>query len=200
MHGTRQENLKRVFMRAASEYMLKTEGKEFEIIDKELVSGLFLYFTDNPDSPYDLRKGIWLEGTIGTGKTTLMRVLREFMIQQRKGFRMDSAGEIACIYAGTGDLDTYTLNVNGYSEKPIELCIDELGREQLPANYFGNKLNVMQYILQQRYGYWQSKGLRTHVTTNLDTKKLKEKYEEYILDRCRQMFNIITLTGKSKRV
>lgn len=195
----KQAELKKIFMRVANEYMNKSEGKEFEIADKQLLNNLFLYFIGSSDSSYDLRKGLWLEGAIGTGKTTIMNVFREFLIERRKGFKMSTAGEIASIYSATGDLDTFTLNITGYSEKPIELCIDELGRELIPANYFGNKLNVMQYILQQRYGMWQSIGLKTHVTTNLDPKDIKSKYEDFIFDRCRQMYNVISLTGKSKR-
>jgi DNA replication protein DnaC len=186
-------------MRVANEYMLRSEGKTFEVTDKELINGLFLYFLGDLNSPYDIRKGLWLEGTVGTGKTTLMHIFRELMITQRRGFRMESAGEIACTYSATGDLDTYVMNITGYSGKPIELCIDELGREQLPATYFGNKLNVMQYLLQQRYGLWQSRGLRTHVTTNIDAKDVRDKYEDFILDRCKHMFNVVTIVGKSKR-
>jgi hypothetical protein len=79
---------------------------------------------------------------------------------------MSTAEEIANLYGVTGCLDVHINNVNGYSGKPLELCIDELGRERLPAIYFGNKLNVMRYILHQRYGLWRSRGVITHVTSN----------------------------------
>lgn len=186
-------------MRCANEYLTRCEGKRFEVYDRELLNGLFLYFVGSPDSPYDLRKGLWLGGSIGSGKTTLMSVFREFLITQRKGFLLTSATGICNDYSLTGNLETYVSNANGYSGKPITLCIDELGREQIPTMHFGNKLNVMQYILHQRYGLWQSQGIVTHVTTNLKSSGVESRYENYILDRCRHMFNTISINGKSKR-
>lgn len=191
--------LRQRFVRCANDYLLKCEGKPFEIYDKELIEGLFLYFIGSSDSPYDLRKGMWFDGTVGSGKTTLMRVFREFRVSLQKAFRMETAAEIASQYSATGQLDLYIRNADGYLEKPIALCIDELGREQLPAIHYGNKLNVMQHILQQRYGLWQSQGVITHVTTNLSPKEVIDKYEDFIFDRCRHMFNIVSFTGKSKR-
>ncbi len=186
-------------MQYANSYLARCEGKRFEVYDRELLNGLFLYFIGSSESPYDLRKGLWLEGSIGIGKTTLMHVFREFLVSFRKGFLVATASEIANVYSATGELDLYVNNTAGYSGKPIELCLDELGREQLPAMHFGNKLNVMQYILHQRYGLWQSRGIRTHVTTNLTADDVERKYEGFILDRCRHMFNIVTINGKSKR-
>ena len=184
-------------MQCANSYLARCEDKQFEVYNRELLNGLFLYFIGSPDSPYNLRKGLWLDGDIGVGKTTLMSVFRDFMVTMRKGFLLTTA--IGNDYSITGKLDTYVANVNGYSAKPITLCIDELGREQIPVMHFGNKLNVMQYILHQRYGLWQSSGVITHVTTNLKPQDVERRYESYILDRCRQMFNTVSINGKSKR-
>lgn len=194
-----ETQLKHLFMRCADGYLTRCEDKQFEICDSKLINSLFLYFIGSPNSPYDLRKGLWLDGAIGVGKTTLMNVFREFMMTFRKGFLLNTATNICNDYSVTGNLDIYINNISGYSGRPITICIDELGREQIPATYFGNKLNVMQHILHQRYGLWQSKGVITHVTTNLTWTKTLDRYEEFILDRCRQMFNMITVEGKSKR-
>ena len=186
-------------MKCANDYLARCEGIRFELYDRKLVNDLFLYFIGSADSPYDLRKGLWLEGPIGVGKTTLINVFRELMLTFRKGFLVTTATEIANVYSATGSLDTYINNANGYLGRPVNLCIDELGREQIPAMHFGNKLNVMQYLLQQRYGLWQSRGVITHATTNFDWRDIKNKYDDFILDRCRHMFNIVTVDGKSKR-
>lgn len=191
--------LKQLFVKCANEYLMRCEGKPFEVYDRTLLNGLFLYFTGSPNSPYDLRKGLWLEGIVGAGKTTLMNVFREFRVTFSKGFLLSTAAEIACGYSESGSLDTYVNNAHGYSRKPITLCVDELGREPIPAMHYGNKLNVMQHILHQRYNLWQSRGVVTHVTTNLTAKEIINRYDYYVFDRCRQMFNIITINGCSKR-
>lgn len=80
---------------------------------------------------------------------------------------------------------------------PRTVCFDELGREPLPAKYFGTELNVMQYILQCRYEL-RSECL-THLTTNLSLPELQQRYGGYIADRINEMFNVIELRGKSHR-
>ena len=79
------------------------------------------------------------------------------------------------------------------------MCFDELGRETIPANYYGQKLNVMQHILHIRYSLWQSTGVKTFITTNDDPSAIESKYGDFIRDRNREMFNIVLLQGKSRR-
>jgi hypothetical protein len=136
---------------------------------------------------------------LGVGKTTLVNVFREFLKKFRQGFLVNTASVISDSYCATGCLDTYISNKNGYTGKPVDLCIDELGREQIPAMHFGSKLNVMQYVLHQRYSLWQSGTALTHVTTNLTASDVLSRYDDFIFDRCRQMFNIINISGHSKR-
>ncbi len=190
---------KRRFIELANAYLERTEGRAFELTNPQLLGGLYSYFTAAADSPYDLRKGLWLDGPIGTGKTTLMRVFRELCLDQRRAYRMETSSEIACAFSTSGDLDVYTANLRGYSHRPLTLCIDELGREPLAASYYGTRFNVLQYVLQQRYTLWQTQGVITHVTTNLSADEVIDRYEDYIFDRCRHMFNIVTVEGRSKR-
>ena len=189
---------KRLLLRVAEDYLQRTEGISFRL-NALLVAKLYAYFTRQPDSELDIRKGLWLEGPIGTGKTTLMRVFHEFGKLHRQGFMLCTAAEIASAYGTSGSLDLYTANANGYSRRPVALCVDELGREQLPATHFGNRLNTLQYVLQQRYTLWQQGEAVTHVTTNLCAGEVRQLYGDFIFDRCRHMFNIVTLTGKSLR-
>lgn len=111
------------------------------------------------------------------------------------GFRIDSASFIANSFSmrGKDALELYTYN-NG---SPRMMCFDELGREPIPAKYFGTELNVMQYIFQCRYEL--RKEALTHATTNLSIKDLQLKYGAYIADRINEMFNVIELGGSSRR-
>ena len=60
--------LKQLFMQCANEHLVQAENKRFEVYDKEQLNGLFLYFIESEESPYSLHKGLWLDGSIGTGK------------------------------------------------------------------------------------------------------------------------------------
>lgn len=164
-----------------------------------LVGNLFDYFMDVENSSLDPHKGIWLMGSIGTGKTTLMSLFAEFMRNWGKGFKMHICSQIATDYASTGSLDAYTYNRDGFSGRAVPMCFDDLGREPEVSSYFGQRLNVMQHILHVRYWLWQNEGLRTFVTTNCTPDNLETIYGSFVRDRVREMFNVLVLDGASRR-
>lgn len=185
--------------------------------NKEIVNELFIYFMRLPGGAYDLDKGIWFAGPVGTGKTTLLNVfalfLREVFI---KGFKVFLAPMIAREYSEGTDLfntknlgenvdvvdvlDKYTNNKYGIDRYvPIELGIDELGKEVIPSYRYKQPLNVLEFILFTRYSLWQIHKMRTHITTNLSAKQVAEMYGIHIADRIREMFNVVTLDGPSRR-
>ena len=174
---------------------------DFKVDDdnRQVIADLFNYFLNIPGN-LDLNKGLWLEGDLGTGKSSLMQIFSKFMIARQKGFLIHICSYIVTQYAIKGDIDRYTYNEREYSRRsPVCMCFDELGREPIPGNHFGQKINVMQHILHVRYSLWQTEGLKTFVTTNLDADGIEELYDDYIRDRRKEMFNIIVLTGKSRR-
>lgn len=187
---------KRWFMYIAKQV---TKGA-FQIDDRnrDLVNDLFLYFHFQKGR-LDLRKGLWLEGPVGTGKSTLMQVFSQYLKSLQMGFRVYICSQVTTDYSLTGDLSRYLDNAGWSSSGPVPMCFDELGREPLPAKYYGTELNVMQHILHIRYSYWQIAGLRTFVTTNANGNDIERLYGDFIRDRRKEMFNIIPVTGDSRR-
>ena len=187
---------KRWFMYIAKQ---TTKGS-FQIDDrnKDLVNDLFLYFHFQKGR-LDLGKGLWLEGPVGTGKSTLMQVFSQYLKSLQMGFRVYICSQVTTDYSLTGDLSRYLDNAGWSSSGPVPMCFDELGREPLPAKYYGTELNVMQHILHIRYSYWQIAGLRTFVTTNANGNDIERLYGDFIRDRRKEMFNIIPVTGDSRR-
>ena len=152
----------------------------------------------------DRRKGFLFWGGIGTGKSTIIDIIRLFdkMSKGRNfngyhigGFKTITASYLANQYSDKGieALEHYTYN----KLNPITLAIDELGREPCPAKYFGTEMNVLQYLLHCSYEL-RSECI-THVTTNLSPKEIQSKYGSYIADRINEMFNIIEVPGNSRR-
>lgn len=199
MEDTRKVDLtpyKAWFMHVAH----KETGGRF-IVDetnREIVNDLFLYFHKLPGK-LDSRKGIWLEGHIGTGKSTLLNVFSAYMQSLKIGFKVYICSHVTTLYSIDGNLDLFLENRNGLNHGPVDMGFDELGREPNPASYYGNKMNVFEHILHIRYHYWQTQGVKTFISTNMDAKQLGEKYGDYIRDRRKEMFNIIPVTGKSRR-
>lgn len=187
---------KRAFLSLANQQVEK--GFAIDANNRKVVGDLFSYFCDI-ESSLDPRKGLWLMGDVGTGKTTLMRLFAEFARERSQGFKIHTCSDVASRYALTGNLDLYTLNREGYLGHPVAMCFDDLGREPLEACYFGQRLNVMQHILHVRYSLWQTSGLKTFVTTNCDVNDVEALYGRYIRDRVREMFNIVIVGGQSRR-
>lgn len=168
---------------------------------RETINEIFLWCIDRPNK-LDINKGLWLCGNNGTGKTTLLYIIREFCRQIGKkcldgddnipySFRINNASMVA------GEF-----NKHGYSgiEQYVSLsrqAFDELGSEPQLTSYFGTPMNVMQYVLQRRYD--RRFEFITHVTTNLRIDEIAQIYGDRIYDRCKEMFNFIFIEGASFR-
>lgn len=171
--------------------------------NKDIMNSLYQYLV-GMNGALDRKKGLLLWGDIGTGKSTIINIVRMFdkMSKGRSfngyhigGFQVQSASYLSNLYAERGieSLNMYTYN----NSNPIPLAIDELGREPCPAKHFGTEMNVIQYLLQCRY---ELRGACiTHITTNLSPRDVQAKYGSYIADRVNEMFNVIELKGSSRR-
>lgn len=172
------------------------------VIDKDNLHPLLVLFDYflGIKGQLDLNKGLLLSGSIGTGKTTLMKIFSEVMRRRQMGFKVYNCTSVCQTYASSGDLDLFLENRNGYIASPVPICFDEIGREPKTAKYFGSELNVMQHILHMRYGLFQSHGVKTFATTNCDPNEIELFYGAYIRDRIREMMNIVVFEGESRRI
>ena len=145
---------------------------------------LVLYINGMPDFDGDLTKSIGLHGSPGTGKTLAMQIMRAWVeLDEVKfmkngvvfSFQFDivSSREIVSQFNENG----YD-GLNKYTMRNV-LCIDDLGSEPSASSHYGNKLNVMEHLLEQRYFY----GKITHYTTNLMKDDLREMYGERVMSR-----------------
>lgn len=176
---------------------------------KETINNIFRYCC-GMDGIYELSKGMWIWGSIGTGKSTLLQVINRFnyllnpkthVFENNRWFYVSGGFKIInCTTAsnryshdGMEGLEYFTYN-NG---NPHTIGFDELGREPNPSKYYGTEMNVMQYIFQSRYELRHE--CRTHVTTNMELKGITALYGTYIADRVKEMFNIVEVSGKSFR-
>lgn len=168
---------------------------------KELMNELY-YYVNGETSPklnLDPKKGILLWGNIGTGKSTIIRILGEVLRMFGKGYKTVNCSYMATQFAASGldAVNTSTYNETDRGVRPVDRAFDELGREPIPARHYGNELNIMQYVFQCRYELRES--IRTYATTNINPQSLGSLYGDYIADRMSEMFNIVELKGKSRR-
>ncbi|MGL5958354.1 MAG: ATP-binding protein [Phocaeicola sp.] len=154
----------------------------------------------------DPSKGILFWGEVGTGKTTLLKGLQHYLATINKliygyansgiCFEIRSAAEIALRYSSEG---MNALNKWVDREQISHLAIDEIGREEI-SKHFGTTCNTIQTVLQLRYE--QRHKTLTLGSTNLnmdDSFQFKNLYGEFVLDRTKELFNVIEVGGDSRR-
>lgn len=174
---------------------------------KEVLLNLVKYFVWDSTCKYDLRKGIWLTGTYGTGKTFLMECLSEFTIKYDlpTAFVLKSTSEIANEVRGNGPsvLQLY---------KQGNLAFDDVGEEKVIRPKYGKDINCMQEILFNLYHRHEKSGKTACVTSNifpctpevlrklaLPECPVTAKYGGRVKDRCLKMFNRVLIKGGSFR-
>lgn len=188
-------------------------GNEWDFSDKTIVNVfklLLTYFNGIESEKYDLNKGILLIGNVGTGKTSTMRIFAEYLGRTNNPnyFKFVESRMIIREFAKDkySGMERYSFNERPdehgtMHKKPSNLCIDDLGLEKQEAKHYGETVDVMGEFLADRYSIFIDERYRklTHATSNLSTDSLASLYGERLYDRFVELFNIILLTGKSKR-
>lgn len=184
---------------------------DFRITDQNGVPlmSLMEYFAKDPTflrrSPsYSLEKGLMIQGPVGTGKTMAMKLFRNLMAKHGRGYRVITCRHIVREFLEKGHkiLETYgrrSFEDGSIGRRPLVVCFDDLGLEDITSKQYGNETRVMAEILLDRYDHMIEFGMITHVTTNLGAEALGQIYGERVRDRMREMFNQVNFAGKSFR-
>lgn len=140
----------------------------------------------------EARWGVWLYGTVGNGKTTMLYSICQLIGEiGRKGFpykdeyfnpnpRFVTARQICeiCIERGNNAKPW-----NDLISRDI-LCIDDLGTEPREVQHFSKIYEPMTELIEAR-DYTKP---FTFVSSNLAPSQTEEKYRKRVADRCRELF------------
>jgi len=163
--------------------------------NREIILQMWLYATGSNECKWNIHKGIYIGGKVGCGKTLLMQAFMEIL-------HFISGRTVEMIPATLLFQRIIDDGINSLANRP--LFIDELGREQLEMNAFGNKMRPIEDLMALRY----NNGARTFFTSNFKIATLskghnekgdKIGYGQYIGDRIQEMTNIVELPGESRR-
>lgn len=186
-------------MKATAETIMAKRGvfRTFEVDDnnREILSQMHLYVIGSEDCKWNINKGLYLAGKVGCGKTVLLQAFCEVLhFISNHTIEMIPAPELCRKIAEKG--------YDSYISRP--LFIDEVGREALEMNAFGNKIHPIKELMALRY----NSGARTFFTSNFKLSSLSkwrnEKgeligYGSDIGDRISEMTNIVEMPGESRR-
>ena len=150
----------------------------------------------------DLRKGIYLAGRTGCGKTYAFELFGYVARLCRFEFRSDfktvplsledvRADDITEEFMKEGDLTLYETKL------PC-LVINDLGSEPTESIYMGNRVDVVRQVLEKRGDF---DNLITCITSNLPmgSNALSSRYGDRVASRLKKMCNYLEINGPDRR-
>lgn len=171
--------------------------------NKEVLKDMLLYFTGNENFNGSLNKGLMLVGGVGTGKSLLFKIFKEYTMNviRNNSFQMHSAIDIIDNVNTTGVeyLKQYSHNYDGRHAYPIRCYIDDIACINETVKHYGTDINVIEQLLSLRYNIYEKYGTLTHISTNKYPNQLTDVYDQRITSRMNEMFNILELKGNDYR-
>lgn len=187
----------------------KTLNFSLNETDKKIYAMILMYFNQDPRfeeicPTYNLNKGLLIRGSVGVGKTMMMKTILDFSVANYnyRPFKIVPCHSLSAEFTiqGAAVIEKNTIkSFNYYTKKPVTNCYDDLGAESLHTAHYSNKLNVMQMVLMGRYELFTDVGMKTILTTNLLGKEIDELYTYRIRSRIREMCNDILYPGEDRR-
>ena len=126
--------------------------------------------------------GIFVSGPVGVGKTFLLKLLASSGVLQHADRDINEWG-----ISGIKGWYDYT--------DGKEIIIDDLGCERVSKQY-GDSEDLLKAVIEHRYA---AQSGRTHITTNLNSTQIRDRYGDRILDRILAMCIPFKMVGSSYR-
>lgn len=153
--------------------------------------------------PARLKRGIYIAGNTGTGKSWCLEIMLAYAMAMRfkiqfigddeprnLWWRIERADAICDAYMDNGSLQTF-------KNLPL-LGIQDMGSEPQETMYMGNRIDVLRQIIEYR---GDKADQITLITSNMkiNGERLKERYGDRVESRLREMCNYFEITGRDRR-
>lgn len=158
----------------------------------EIYRDVLLYFLGNPQSKYDLNKGLYFYGAAGCGKSLILQnVFKQFTANLgTNSYRVVHSVDIASKVEKYG-LQTIHDYVLAPNDKPIILYIDDFGAGNVKINHYGTVIDIYSELVVNRYPYFAKNGTLTHFSSNLAPASFRDTFDDRINSRMAEMVNIV---------
>jgi len=149
-------------------------------------------------------KSVFITGSIGIGKTAMMKVIQRLFKDTQRRFKWVSGYELKDLSETLTIMEIKSLYGAGLK---CDLYIDDIGFS-IDVKRYGNTVNIISEIIMDRYELFISSGFKTHISSNITASiKNNEKniptierlYGARVLDRIKEMCDLIIWDGESLR-
>ena len=143
--------------------------------------------------------GLFMPGTVGNGKTTMMRAIKDlfvYLIDKEKITYCE--GDKYPTFLTARELAEISRDKNSFKivKNTKYLFIDDLGAEPVEISNYGNFVYPYIDVLEYRY----DRLLPTFISSNFNASDLCNKYEsDRVKDTMKEMFQIISFKEESFR-
>jgi DNA replication protein DnaC len=148
------------------------------------------------------QKGVLLVGSIGCGKTTMVRVLHRLLRDTDRCFKFVTAKDLKYLLEESSPA---TVKEKYGKSLRMNLYIDDIGIF-LNQNKYGNVTNIISELIFERSELFCETGIKTHFSSNTppisgdkNIETLATMYGERVYDRLVEMCDLISWQSKSLR-
>lgn len=142
--------------------------------------------------------GLLLTGPVGTGKTTVVRLVQWLMARLSAACPTATPDDVTLYVRSSREIVASWSSASGEFARlksvPM-LAIDDLGGESLDANSYGNTSQPVVEMIEHRY----AQRLVTIITSNMTAKAIATRYGARVGDRLKQMCTVVPCKGRSRR-
>ena len=139
--------------------------------------------------------GILLCGNCGNGKTTTMNAFLSVTKYLNAVTNKGKSWVVLSTSARRISQIAKDESLMSEAKNATVLCIDDVGLEPTEVLDYGNAINPVIEIMEQRY----RQQLFTFITTNLTPSQIREKYGDRIADRFNETMKCIVFTNPTFR-
>lgn len=140
-----------------------------------------------------MRRGLYIFGQPGNGKTTIARIFSTVLYFLNHEPRMISAVDLVL------RCQNDTKVVSEFGSHKGAVIIDDIGVSGWTVRSYGNEIPVMDYLLMLRYERFISGKCPTIITSNVPFSKLADMVSVQVYDRLEEMTAPVEFVLKSKR-
>lgn len=164
----------------------------------------------------DLNKGLYIVGCVGSGKSHIFRVFKEYtQLKRINGFKVFDYSQILDDFEASDNLGgkkkigfdslnkfgvQFENRPDGVKDVSNSVYIDDFAVRTYSAKSFGTEINIVDELIAIRHKVYERSNRLTHISTNVYPGAFINEMDERNKSRFVQMFNVLEFNDNDWRL